>query len=65
MKYAHSQSDSPISEWQPLQDHCKAVADMAATFAAPFMSGEHGRILGWLHDLGKARTSFESYLCQR
>ena len=62
MNYAHSQSGSPISEWQPLQDHCTAVADMAATFADPFASNVHGRLLGWLHDLGKARTSFQSYL---
>ena len=53
MTYAHSQSGSPISEWQPLQDHCKAVADMAATFADPFASNVHGRLLGWLHDLSE------------
>ena len=45
-----------------MQDHCKAVAAMSAVFAASFASGEHGRILGNLHDLGKARDSFQSYL---
>ena len=37
---------------------------MSAAFAASFASGEHGRILGKLHDLGKARASFQSYLCR-
>ena len=45
-----------------MQDHCKAVAAMSAVFAASFASGEHGRILGNLHDLGKARDSFQLYL---
>lgn len=55
--YAHSRADTPIEKWQPLQDHCKAVAGMSAAFATPFASGAHGRILGYLHDLGKAHTS--------
>ena len=63
--YAHSRANVPIEEWQPLQDHCKAVAAMSAAFAAPFASGEHGRTLGSLHDLGKARDSFQSYQNQR
>ena len=51
---AHSQPNAPQEAWQTLQAHSKAVAAMAAAFAAPFMSGEHGRLLGELHDLGKA-----------
>ena len=51
--YAHSRADAPIEEWQTLQAHCNAVAAMSVTFVAPFASGEHGRMLGRLHDLGK------------
>lgn len=54
--FAHSRENTPMDEWQSLQDHCKAVAGMSAAFAAPFTSGEHGRILGSLHDLGKAHA---------
>jgi CRISPR-associated endonuclease/helicase Cas3 len=38
------------------------VARLAATFAAPFCSSPHGKLEGEVHDLGKARSSFQSYL---
>ena len=59
--FAHS-NGGDLTKWQTLQDHCKAVAAMSAAFAVSFASGEYGRILGIIHDLGKARTSFQSYL---
>ena len=60
--YAHSKPGSPMSDWQTLQDHCKAVADMAAAFAGSFACGAYGRLIGELHDVGKARSAFQSYL---
>ena len=45
-----------------LQDHCNAVAEFCAEFAESFESGDIGRLSGELHDLGKARSSFQSYL---
>ena len=60
--YAHSKKDRPIAEWQPLEAHLNAVARMADVFAKPFSSSQASRLLGVLHDLGKARDSFQSYL---
>ena len=60
--FAHSKPGSSMSDWQTLQDHGKAVADMAAAFAGSFTCGTHGRLIGELHDVGKARSSFQSYL---
>lgn len=62
MTYAHSRSGSSTSDWQTLQDHCKAVADLSESFADSFASGIYGRLVGELHDVGKARSAFQSYL---
>ena len=59
--YAHSKGDD-VTQWQPLQDHCNAVAGLCAEFAESFESGDVGRLTGGIHDLGKARSSFQSYL---
>jgi CRISPR-associated endonuclease/helicase Cas3 len=60
--YAHSLSNQPPDDWQPLDKHMSAVARMAQRFAEPFGSGDWAYIGGWLHDLGKARQSFQDYL---
>ncbi len=60
--YAHSRAKAQQTVWQTLQEHCKAVAERAADFAGPFASAECGRLMGVVHDLGKARLSFQSYL---
>jgi len=60
--YAHSRAKTQQTEWQTLQEHCKAVAERSADFAGPFVSAECGRLMGVVHDLGKARFSFQSYL---
>jgi CRISPR-associated endonuclease/helicase Cas3 len=60
--YAHSQKNAALDQWHRLDDHANAVAILAADFAAPFHSEQWGRWLGLLHDLGKARQSFQSYL---
>ena len=59
--YAHSKPGSHMSDWQTLQDHSKAVADVAAAFADSFACGACGRLIGELHDVGKARSAFQSY----
>ena len=59
--FAHS-NGVDVAKWQTLQDHCKAVAGMAASFASSFASSKCGWLLGKVHDLGKARASFQSYL---
>jgi len=60
--YAHSLPRRPESEWQPLEAHLKNVAGLAARFAAAFMSGECGRLVGLWHDLGKYRPEFQQRL---
>lgn len=59
--FAHSNGED-MSRWQTLHDHSRAVGELAASFAESFASGTFGRLLGAVHDLGKARGSFQSYL---
>lgn len=47
---------------QSLYCHAKNVAEMAATFAAPFDSEAIARWLGWWHDAGKAHPDIQAYL---
>ena len=61
-RYAHSLEGRPPESWQPLEAHLEGVADWAGRLAEPFASTEWGRILGMLHDVGKARESFQRYL---
>ena len=60
--YAHSRPNAPVEEWQTLEEHLHGVADRAAEFADPFSSSKWGRLIGLLHDIGKSRKSFQSYL---
>ncbi len=60
--YAHSRPGKPPEEWQPLEEHLKAVADKAAEFAADFQSADWAWNAGWLHDVGKATNAFQKYL---
>ena len=61
-KYAHSLEGQPPEEWQPLEEHLKNVAEMAAEFAMSFGAEEWGRCSGILHDLGKASEEFQRRL---
>jgi CRISPR-associated endonuclease/helicase Cas3 len=60
--YAHSLEGQPPEAWQPLEDHLKNVAEMAAEFAASFNSEKWGNVAGLCHDLGKGTKSWQSYL---
>ena len=57
-------SQNAAGDWllQSLDDHCNGVADLAATFAAQFGMSTWGSELGLLHDQGKRRSNFQSYL---
>lgn len=57
-------SQNAAGDWllQSLDDHCNGVADLAATFAAQFGMSTWGSELGLLHDQGKRRSTFQSYI---
>ncbi|WP_419786152.1 CRISPR-associated helicase Cas3' [Pseudodesulfovibrio sp.] len=59
MLYAHTLKGKPRSEWQPLEEHLTAVSNLSAQAAALFGAEEWGRILGWLHDVGKCNPAFQ------
>jgi len=67
--YAHTANDElgkPLPEtsgkWQPLSVHLRNVADLAQKFAAPLGLAAEAELAGLLHDLGKYRDEFQSYL---
>jgi len=60
--YAHTLPGRPPEEWQPLEEHLRNVAELAAEFARPFGAEEWARIAGLWHDLGKYSEAFQTYL---
>lgn len=60
--FAHSKPGTSVEEWHQLNAHAMSVAGLAASFAEKFNSAGWGRLLGLLHDVGKARMSFQAYL---
>ncbi len=62
--FAHSREGAPRESWQTLDAHVSGVASLAAAFARPFGSSEWAALLGEIHDMGKARRSFQSYLAR-
>ncbi len=47
-----------------LEDHLRAVADLAGDFASSFGQAEWGRLAGLWHDLGKYSAAFQSYIAR-
>ena len=62
--YAHSREHAPREEWQTLESHSHQVSELAAKFAQSFHSADWARVIGLLHDAGKARRSFQAYLAR-
>jgi CRISPR-associated endonuclease/helicase Cas3 len=60
--YAHSKPEEPAENWQPLEEHLANVAEMSAKFANAFESKDWAHNASWIHDLGKADSSFQGYL---
>jgi CRISPR-associated endonuclease/helicase Cas3 len=60
--FAHSLPGRPSQDWEPLEDHLHAVADLAAKFADRFGAAEWGRVAGLWHDLGKFSAEFQNML---
>jgi len=60
--YAHSIDGKLSSEWQPLEEHLRNVAKLAAEFARPFGGDEWAYLSGLWHDLGKYSDAFQAKL---
>lgn len=60
--YAHSLEGRPPEEWQRLEVHLAQVAEMASGYASVFDSADWAKVVGVLHDLGKANRAFQEYL---
>ena len=60
--YAHSLDGKPPSNWQPLEEHLKNVAEMARSFAESFGAGDWGYLAGLWHDIGKYSDEFQKML---
>jgi CRISPR-associated endonuclease/helicase Cas3 len=60
--YAHSLPGRPPSEWQPLEEHLKNVAELSRRFADSFGAGDWGYLAGLWHDLGKFSQEFQNRL---
>ena len=58
--YAHTPDQQ--GRWHLLEDHLQAVALLSRRFADHFGAGELGRVIGLIHDLGKASDQFQGYL---
>ena len=56
--YAHSLEVKQPSDWQPLEEHLKNVAEKARSFAETFGGGEWGYLAGLWHDLGREINGF-------
>lgn len=59
--YAHSLPGQPPDKWQPLDEHLRAVAEMAKKFTNAFGVRDRAYLAGLWHDAGKAGKSFVLY----
>ena len=62
--YAHSKDNTPQELWHLLEAHLRDTAEKACQFAEPWGAGDWAWNAAWLHDLGKADSKFQGYLCR-
>lgn len=64
--YAHSHPDSSDRElWQPLDQHLRKTAELAAGFSAAWNAQDWGRLAGLWHDFGKYSKEFQTLVLGR
>lgn len=62
-RFAHSLPGiSDETKWEPLNDHLRAVAARAGSFADAFGLTKWGETAGLLHDIGKNSDAFQTYI---
>jgi CRISPR-associated endonuclease/helicase Cas3 len=60
--YAHTLEGKPPSDWQPLEEHLKNVAEMTRLFADAFGAGDWGYLAGLRHVFGERHSlNFKKY----
>ncbi|WP_058747014.1 CRISPR-associated endonuclease Cas3'' [Candidatus Methanomethylophilus sp. 1R26] len=59
---AHIREDGDSKVIQTLEDHLEGTAELASTFLSKVGLVKTGRLLGLLHDLGKATEVFNQYV---
>lgn len=59
--FAHTLGEDE-QDWQPLADHLAGAAGLARGFGERFEAGDWAGLAGLLHDAGKFRSEFQTYL---
>lgn len=62
--YAHTLADCDETEWELLNVHLAAVAEMAERYTSVFATNGWRSVLGQCHDLGKASAEFQANYVQ-
>lgn len=62
--FAHSLSEGGETDWEPLQEHLRAVGLRAAEFARVFGGEAFAEAMGRLHDIGKCTEAYLAYIRQ-
>lgn len=57
--YAHSLEGKPVKDWQRLEEHLEETGQLAKRFASKIGLGQCGKILGFIHDIGKYSDKFQ------
>jgi HD superfamily phosphohydrolase YqeK len=64
LHYSNLNAHTPneMGEWHRLDVHLTRVAELAQGFARSFGASDMARLVGFLHDVGKASSEFQAYL---
>lgn len=60
--YAHTKDGVGQEGWQELPEHLHNVGRITAGFSSPFNAANWGKIIGYIHDIGKHNPAFQKRL---